>query len=61
MQRRLLFVATMRGFRDLTGGRKGPRPEPNLSEPERARNSVKFQHIGMNIELGLTINKILPN
>ena len=35
----MLFVATIRGFRDMTGGRKAPRPIPSLSEP--AWNRVK--------------------
>ena len=37
MNRRLPFVATIRGLGDFMGVRKGPRPIPNLSEPARNR------------------------
>ena len=44
MQRRLPFVAAIRGFRDLTGAEKAPlRPIPSLLEP--ARNRVKVRSL----------------
>ena len=43
MKCRLPFVATIRGFRDLTGCRKGPCPIPSL--PELARNKVNRHNL----------------
>ena len=44
IRRRLPFVVTIRGFRDLMGPKRPPRPIPNLSETDR--NSVNPRPAG---------------